>query len=110
MHQKGRQLPGIGTIMAQLNQPDRPIAAAVQVGGEVAQDSIGVLIAFIDEGGKIALRVDMRCLLRGLSSGGIEDGHLEIAGHHFPVDEKVVITHRLCSPCRTDLVSGLVIF
>jgi hypothetical protein len=44
--------------MAQLNQPDRPIATAVQVGGEVAQDSIGVLIAFIDEGGKIALRVE----------------------------------------------------
>jgi len=44
--------------MAQLNQPDRPIAAAIQVGGEVAQDSIGVVIAFIDEGGKIALRVE----------------------------------------------------
>ena len=44
------------------------------------------------------------------SSGGTEDGHLKIAGHHFPVDEKVVITHWLCSPCRTDLVSGFVIF
>jgi hypothetical protein len=44
--------------MAQLNQSDRPIAATVQVGGEVAQDSIGVFVVFIDEGGKIALRVE----------------------------------------------------
>ena len=44
--------------MAQLNQPDRPIAATVQVGGEVAQDSIGVFIVFIDKGGKVALRVE----------------------------------------------------
>src|SRR3984885_10913047 len=44
--------------MAQLDQPDRPITAAVEVGGEVAQDSIRVFIAFIDKCGKIALRVE----------------------------------------------------
>src|ERR1700688_2235272 len=58
MHQQRRQLLGVGTIMAQLNQSDRPIAATVQVGSEVAQDSIGVFVVFIDEGGKIALRVE----------------------------------------------------
>jgi hypothetical protein len=58
MHQKRRQLLGIGTIVAQLNQSDRAIATTVQVGSEVAQDSIGVFIVFIDEGGKIALRVE----------------------------------------------------
>jgi hypothetical protein len=58
MHQKRRQLLGVGTVMAELNQSDCPIAPTVQVGSEVAQDSIGVLIVFIDEGGKITLRVE----------------------------------------------------
>ena len=51
-----------------------------------------------------------RALRQHFFGRGIEDGHLEIAGHHFPVDQKVVITHWLALPLRTDLVSGLVIF
>src|SRR5665213_476818 len=58
MHQKGRQLLGVGAIVAELNQSDRPIAATVQVGGEVAQDSIGVFIALINECSKVGLRVE----------------------------------------------------
>ena len=43
--------------MAELHHPDRAIAACVQVGGEVAQDFVGVLILLIDQGCKVALRV-----------------------------------------------------
>ena len=39
-----------------------------------------------------------RALHQHFFGRGIEDGHLEIAGHHFPVDEKIEFTHRLALP------------
>ncbi len=44
--------------MAKLDQADRPIAALVQVIGELVQDSIGVLVLFIDQRRKVALGVE----------------------------------------------------
>ena len=57
MHQHGRQV-GVDAMMAKLHQPDRAIAAAVQVGGKIAQDFIRVLVLVVDQSCKVALGVE----------------------------------------------------
>lgn len=44
--------------MACLHQPDRPIAVAVQVACEIAQELVGILILLIDQRGEVALGVE----------------------------------------------------
>ncbi len=53
MHQHGGQF-GVDAMMAKLHQPDRAIAAAVQVGGKFAQDFIRVLMLVVDQSCKVA--------------------------------------------------------
>jgi hypothetical protein len=57
MEQHGGQFWRIDTMVAELNQPDRPISAASEVGGKIAQHSVRVLILVIDQRRQIALRI-----------------------------------------------------
>src|SRR5580692_9940630 len=96
--------------MAQLDQPDRPITAAVEVGGEVAQDSIRVFIAFIDKCGKIALRVEHEAPSSWTLIGGGARGKTScvlpravLAANQNP--ERTTAAASRDGPCR--LISGL---
>ena len=57
VNQHRRQFRRIGAVVACLHQPDRAIAAAVQIGSEFAQDLVGILVPLVDHGGEVALRV-----------------------------------------------------
>jgi hypothetical protein len=57
MDQHGGQFWRIDTMVAELNQPDRPISAAAEVGGKTAQYFVRILILIIDQRGEIALGV-----------------------------------------------------
>jgi hypothetical protein len=55
--QDGGQFWRIGTMVAELNQPDRPVSPAAEVGGKAAQHLVRILILVIDQRRKIALGV-----------------------------------------------------
>ena len=43
--------------LARLHHADDAMAADHQIGGETAQDGVGVLMLLVDEGGEVALRI-----------------------------------------------------
>src|SRR3981189_969781 len=56
MEQHGGQFC-IDTMVAVLNQPDRPVPSASEVGGKIAQHAVRVLIPVIDQRRQIALGI-----------------------------------------------------
>ena len=48
---------GIGAL-AGLHHADDAMAPSDQIGGETAQDGVGVLMRRVDEGGEVALRIE----------------------------------------------------
>ncbi len=53
-----RAKTGIEAATTELDETKRTISATIQVGSESAQDLIRVLVVFIDQGRKVALRVE----------------------------------------------------
>jgi len=60
MHQHGGK-PGIEAVAAELHDTDGAMAAGVQVGGEVPQDRVGILMRFVNQGGEIASNMVRAC-------------------------------------------------
>lgn len=45
-------------MVAKLHQPDRAIAAMVQIGGKIPQDPVGVLMLVVDQGCEVTQGVE----------------------------------------------------
>jgi hypothetical protein len=57
VEQHGGQFRRVEAMMAKLNQPDRAMALGVQVGRELAQDFVRILILLIDQRREVALGI-----------------------------------------------------